>query len=274
MKPVRSILCIPGHRADWIEKARANNLYGADMLLLDLEDSVPAARKEEARENVRQALYPGCAVRLSANLLEDLHAINDGLGYSWVWVPKVSELEDARSVRRWLDLNGRSQSRVVACLESPEPIVRIEQFLRPGVDGLAYGKHDFIASAGLSLWQTGAIDHAAAQVALAAAARGVPCWMAPSHEVEDSSKLWHEAKRALELGFTGMGCIAPWQVPVVNACFGGEEHEASQRWFDRDRATRLLAAADANPTEAVFRTEDGDLVSPPTVAWARRVLGC
>ncbi len=50
MKPYRSMLFVPGHKSAWAEKAVA---AGADALILDLEDSVPAAGKDEARKTVR-----------------------------------------------------------------------------------------------------------------------------------------------------------------------------------------------------------------------------
>jgi citrate lyase subunit beta/citryl-CoA lyase len=40
MKPYRSMLFVPGHKPSWADKALAS---GADALILDLEDSVPAA---------------------------------------------------------------------------------------------------------------------------------------------------------------------------------------------------------------------------------------
>jgi citrate lyase subunit beta/citryl-CoA lyase len=49
MKPYRSMLFVPGHKAAWADKGVAS---GADALILDLEDSVPAAEKAQAREVV------------------------------------------------------------------------------------------------------------------------------------------------------------------------------------------------------------------------------
>ncbi|MFF2316900.1 aldolase/citrate lyase family protein, partial [Arthrobacter sp. NPDC058097] len=46
MKPYRSMLFVPGHKASWADKGLAS---GADALILDLEDSVPAAEKDVAR---------------------------------------------------------------------------------------------------------------------------------------------------------------------------------------------------------------------------------
>jgi citrate lyase subunit beta/citryl-CoA lyase len=59
MVPFRSTLFVPGNRPSWIEKAAG---YGADALILDLEDSVPSAEKRAAREVTKagvQALKAG-----------------------------------------------------------------------------------------------------------------------------------------------------------------------------------------------------------------------
>ncbi|MGY2488646.1 HpcH/HpaI aldolase/citrate lyase family protein [Cupriavidus sp. CP313] len=53
MKPVRSMLFVPGNKPDWIEKSITSK---ADSLILDLEDSVPAPLKAEARGIVRSKL--------------------------------------------------------------------------------------------------------------------------------------------------------------------------------------------------------------------------
>lgn len=53
MKPLRSLLFVPGHRGTWVEKAIA---AGVDGILLDLEDSVPESLKQEAREQVASSI--------------------------------------------------------------------------------------------------------------------------------------------------------------------------------------------------------------------------
>lgn len=53
MKPLRSLLFVPGHRGTWVEKAVAS---GADGLILDLEDSVPTDLKAEGRAEVARSV--------------------------------------------------------------------------------------------------------------------------------------------------------------------------------------------------------------------------
>ena len=73
MKPVRSLLFVPGHRGSWVEKAvRA----GADAVILDLEDAVPANLKAQAREEVARSVawlhqhHPRVSVYVRVNPLE------------------------------------------------------------------------------------------------------------------------------------------------------------------------------------------------------------
>jgi len=71
MRPMRSILFVPGHKQAWPDKAVA---AGADGLILDLEDAVPVGMKAEAREIVANTIRklaagsrkPGVNVRLNA----------------------------------------------------------------------------------------------------------------------------------------------------------------------------------------------------------------
>ncbi|MEU4595984.1 CoA ester lyase [Nocardia sp. NPDC023988] len=84
MKPYRSMLFVPGHKGSWADKGVAS---GADALILDLEDSVPAADKVEARgrvaatidrltaEGVRPDLWVRANPEVSGLLGGDLEAI-------------------------------------------------------------------------------------------------------------------------------------------------------------------------------------------------------
>ena len=52
-KPLRSVMFVPGNKEDWMRKAPQ---YGADALILDLEDSVPEVDKEAARPLVARMI--------------------------------------------------------------------------------------------------------------------------------------------------------------------------------------------------------------------------
>ena len=54
-KPLRTMLYVPANKEDWVRKAPK---YGADALILDIEDSVPLDEKQNAREIVSRINFP------------------------------------------------------------------------------------------------------------------------------------------------------------------------------------------------------------------------
>ena len=96
MKPYRSMLFVPGQKPDWVDKGVT---AGADALILDLEDSVPAAMKDEARRVVAQSLETkggrgGSELWVRPNSLSsglfgaDVEAVV-GSGLAGLFLPKV-----------------------------------------------------------------------------------------------------------------------------------------------------------------------------------------
>jgi citrate lyase subunit beta/citryl-CoA lyase len=99
-RPLRSVMYVPGNREDWMRKAPQ---YGADALILDLEDSVPEDGKAEARALARRMLEElgaaGQTLFVRVNRLEtgltgyDLEAITCPYLYGII-LPKVQGPED------------------------------------------------------------------------------------------------------------------------------------------------------------------------------------
>lgn len=100
MKPLRSMLFVPGNKPAWMEKALH---YGVDGLILDLEDSVPLSDKAAARPIVADALTRfhdhGPVLTVRINALEtgmagdDIDAIA-GPGLSAILAPKIETPHD------------------------------------------------------------------------------------------------------------------------------------------------------------------------------------
>ncbi|UUA04028.1 MULTISPECIES: CoA ester lyase [Streptomyces] len=107
--PLRSLLFIPGHRTDWLPKARAT---GADAVILDLEDAVPTPDKPLARARVAEALAEAAAEPAGAmplfvriNPLDDWTAAEElravvRPGTAGIVLPKVHTAADVRLADR------------------------------------------------------------------------------------------------------------------------------------------------------------------------------
>ncbi|HKX90755.1 MAG TPA: aldolase/citrate lyase family protein, partial [Sphingopyxis sp.] len=102
--PPRSLLYVPGSNARALEKAAG---LAADMLIIDLEDAVPADRKAEAREAMRAAVgagYPGTRIAVRINGTGSEHQAADinavaGLPLDAVVLPKVDAIADLELAR-------------------------------------------------------------------------------------------------------------------------------------------------------------------------------
>ena len=96
MRLFRSLLNVPGNRPDMLEKASG---YGADALIVDLEDAVPAAQKGETRAAVGGCIdalaQRGSTVLVRVNgpgtgLMDDDLVAVVGPSLTAVQVPKVN----------------------------------------------------------------------------------------------------------------------------------------------------------------------------------------
>src|SRR5262249_37842197 len=123
MQPLRSLLFVPGNKPMWMEKALG---YGADALIFDLEDSVPALDKRSARTHVRQALEcfhgrgPCLTVRINAldtGLAgDDLEAIM-GPGLSAIVAPKVETPQEVAALETLLTQGERHAGMAIGQVE-------------------------------------------------------------------------------------------------------------------------------------------------------------
>jgi citrate lyase subunit beta/citryl-CoA lyase len=262
----RSVLFVPGNRPDLAGKATRS---GPDAVVLDLEDAVPPAGKEEARAMVRDAVpalaaaVPVC-VRVnppgSAWFEGDAQSLADEVAA--VVVPK---LESVDQLSRTTGAGGALGSRpVVAGLETVLGVADARQLLGPPVVGCYFGAEDYIADLGGT--RTPGNDEVAvarASVAIAARLAGIPAYDLVTIDFGDDARFRREAAEARALGYAGKLCIHPAQVPLANEAFLPSADEVE--W-----AARLVAAFDdAGGRTIAF---EGLMVDEVVAARARAIL--
>lgn len=264
VKPYRSVLYVPGDKPRAIEKART---LGADAILLDLEDAVAPEHKDEARENVRQALageWP-CPVIVRVNGIgtEWEHADREmalQVGVDGLALPKV---EDAATVR---DLHLRVP--IWAMIETPLGVLRAADIAAvTGVAGLIAGAND-LSRALRTRAQPGRLPllGSLSQIVLAARAYGKVPLDAVYNDVRDAEGFAAECEQGRNLGFAGKTVIHPAQVAAANAAFGVSAEQAEQ-------ARALIAAWDTARQEGKsVATFNGALVEQMHVDEANEIL--
>ncbi|MEK7862449.1 MAG: CoA ester lyase [Chloroflexota bacterium] len=283
--PLRSLLYTPGHREPMIARVLGGGGGPApDVVLLDLEDGVPAAEKEAARRVVAAALArerngPLRFVRVgrsaSDDAMRDLAAVVRP-GLDGVLVPKVTRAEELAIVDEMLAERERSAAlppgsvRVLASIESAAGLLDAARIARaPRLAGLVFGSEDFAADLGLPARREGEaaeLLYARSAIVVAAAAAGIPAIDGIWADFKDAAGLRDDALRGRRLGFSGRQCIHPDQIAIVNEVFSPTEAEVAQ-------ARRVVEAFDDGVRRGLGAVAlDGEMLDAPIVERARRVL--
>jgi len=246
---------------------------GADICLVDCEDSVPPSGKAQARLYAADFFPPAgrrtvrLAVRINAvadpDGLADLLAIR-----SWphrpdvVMVPKVESSRDIEIVRAVL--GPRSDGvELMAIIETARGVQNVAETARaPGLTALVFGSADYSMSINSTMeWEP--LFAARTQIVLAARAAGIDAVDTPTFDIDDATGLAADADRARNLGFSGKAAIHPRQVPVINEAFSPDAAAL-------ERARRIVAGAEANAENICV--VDGMMVGTPIIEAARRTL--
>jgi len=273
-RPRRSRLYIPGNQPKLMI---SGGLYGADGLILDLEDSVPPAEKDAARLLVRNALVAldwGSSermVRINQGAVgeEDLAAIAAHNPHT-VLLPKVEEAAQVgRAAEVLSGLAGKAAAYLMPIIESPIGVHRAFEIAAAdaSVVALTLGLEDLSAELAAPRTAEGWESFLARQstVYAARAARVQPIASVFS-DIEDEDGLAAYVRRERGLGFDGVGCIHPRQIPVVH-------REMSPGEAEVERAVRVVRAAREAEERGLGAVAVGSkMVDPPVVQQAFRTV--
>lgn len=256
----RSWLFVPGNRPDRFVKASAS---GADVIIVDLEDAVPAAEKASARASAATWLASGgsAAVRVNPAASEhhaaDLAALAGLPGLVAAVLPMTSSPDDVASARRRLG----ERVALIPQIETAAGLLRaVELASAPGVARLAFGHLDFAFDID-AVPSRSALEHARSSLVVASRAAGVAGPVdSVTTDLDDPAVTRADALHARELGFTAKLCIHPRQVAAVNEAMSPSGEEVG--W-----ARQVLSGGSTGAVRV-----DGQMVDAPVLARAERVL--
>jgi citrate lyase subunit beta/citryl-CoA lyase len=237
MKPYRSLLFVPGHKRDWIDKALNSE---ADAIIIDLEDSVPLQDKALARANAREALEAhdaskGILVRpnaldteyfgrdvadvthrnLTAFLLPKLFSRDD--------VIRFDALVTAAELDHGIE---RGTIELMPSLETAASISKVDEILAgPRVGGvMAAAAKDADVSREVGFrWSAGGMEtlYLRSKVVVAARAAGIrTIVLGLWQEVRNLDGMRTFAQDNSGLGYTGQVLIHPSHAPIANEEYG------------------------------------------------------
>ena len=277
----RSLLFVPGAQEEVLTKA---GRFPADILCLDLEESVPPEEKTRARELVQAAVpalaNAGRSVHVRVNSIEsgltrgDLAAaVQPGL--AGVLLAKTQSPQDVRDV----DVLLREQElaheveagtvELIVAIESARALLRCEEISRAStrLAALALGGEDFTFDMGVARTRDGReLDYARSFVATCARAAGLVALDTPWTDIGDIDGLVADAERAKVVGFGGKYLIHPDHLEPLHRVFSPSEEEVAA-------ARKLLAAWEEAQGRGLGVVQfDGRMVDGPIAERARHVI--
>ena len=267
-----SWLFVPASRPERIAKALVS---GVDAVIVDLEDAVAPAEKDQARTALVAAL-PGLSAAQRARLLvrinapgtvwfdADLQALHTmcAEGCAGVVLPKAEDAAALAIVAKAVGANGV----IVPIIESVWGLHNMDAIAQaPQVLRLAFGHLDFQVDAGIACAADEAelvpvrlaVVLASRRAQLAAPIDGV------TTNTQDASVVRADAERSVRGGFGGKLSIHPMQVAEINAAYTPSDVQLQS-------AQQVLAAAEA--AQGGVCVVNGRMVDAPVIALARKTM--
>jgi len=255
-------------------------LYGADGIILDLEDSVAPEKKTEARYLVRNALrnndFMGAELMVRINQLpmglDDLpYIVPQSLNV--VLIPKcesASQVQEADSLISRLKGDDARRIWLMPVIESALGIQNAFGIAgaSENVVAVAIGLEDYTADLGVERTLEGTESWYARSVLVnACVAAGVQPIDSVFSVVDDPEGLRQTALKSKGMGFRGMGCIHPAQIPVIHACYNPTENEV-------EKAKKVVVAFEAAQKEGKGVISLGSkMIDAPVVKRALQIVG-
>ncbi|MDH3748760.1 MAG: CoA ester lyase [Gammaproteobacteria bacterium] len=278
---IRSFLFVPADSERKIQKA---SVAGADALIFDLEDSVDAAARPEARTIAAAAIDDRDDVWVRINPLNseeadlDLDAVLPAAPAGIV-LPKPESAADVIDLAARLDeleqtndISPGTTGILAICTERPEALFSLGGYVdaTERLAALSWGAEDLSAAVGATRNRDEHGDWLAPyQLArslclFAAAAAGVAAIDTVFTDYRNSDGLANYASNAHRDGFSGMLAIHPAQVEIINSAFMPTADDVA-------RAERIVALFADNPGAGTLGM-DGEMIDRPHFLQAQRIV--
>lgn len=278
---MRSLMFVPSHNQKLLDSATRRD---ADVLLLDIEDSVPPYDKQKARDNIKEfvkredigqkMIFPRVNDRESGELLKDAYQLTiDGVdGFMY---PKATKGEDIYFFGKLLETIEYEKGypigtfKIIPLIETAGALINIKDICTActRVIAVAFGCEDYVTDLqGKHDAQGESIFVARTLIAAGARAAGIIPIDTVHIKVHDLEDLERNLKVAKNLGFEGMLVLNPKELPLVHQYFSPTPQEIE--WAKE--MIQLSEEAKANGQGVAVK--DNKFIGPPMVKMAQNIL--
>ncbi len=259
-------------------------IYGADSLMLDLEDAVAENQKDAARFSLYQALktvdYGDTEVIVRINGLDTPHWREDvrvcvAAGADGVRIAKCESAGDVIAVEKAVEAaeeefrKEKGRTLLMAALESPKGILNAQEIAAASgrMFGIAISGGDLRRTMQVSPVRGGVeLNTARGLVVLAARAAGVQCFDTVFTDLNDEEGFRAEVLLDKQMGFDGKSLVNPRQIAAVHEIYAPSEKEIIA-------AEKIVRAVRENAAKGVgVFTVDGKMIDIAFLPGAERTI--
>ena len=277
----RTALYIPGNNPAMIQQG---GVYGADSILLDLEDAVALTEKDSARILVRNMIktinFYDTEVTVRINHPDTPFGITDlkeiiPAKPNAIRIPKMESKADVLKVIGIIEQIEKENNipvggiKIHPMIETAVGVNNVFEIAssHPRVDAITIGGQDLTADMGIVKTKDNAgIDYARKAIVMAAKANRIDALDTVFADVDDDDGLREETEYAKKIGFTGKAVINPRQIEIIHEVFSPTENEIR-------KATKVVMAFNKNNAKGIgVFALDGKMVDAPVVARAQQIL--
>ncbi len=259
-------------------------IYGADSLMLDLEDAVAENQKDAARFSLYHALktvdYGDTEVIVRINGLDTPHWREDvrvcvAAGADGVRIAKCESAGDVIAVEKAVEAaeeefhKEKGRTLLMAALESPKGILNAQEIAAASerMFGIAISGGDLRRTMQVSPVRGGIeLNTARGLVVLAARAAGVQCFDTVFTDLNDEEGFRAEVLLDKQMGFDGKSLVNPRQIAAVHEIYAPSEKEITA-------AEKIVRAVRENAAKGVgVFTVDGKMIDIAFLPGAERTI--
>lgn len=232
-----SRLYLPGNTPKMMLKAGS---YRPHAVILDIEDAVAAAKKDEARLLVRNALrqvnFNGVERMVRINQLplglEDLEQVV-AHNVHVILIPKCEFGEEVRQVNQTIDRLKENapfanDTFLMPIIENSKGILNAADIAgaADNIIALTIGLEDYTADLGVKRTLKGTESfYARSHLVTVCKAYGIQAIDSVFSDVGNPEGLQQTVAASKTLGFEGMGCIHPKQIPLIHEGYAPDDQE-------------------------------------------------
>lgn len=268
----RSWLCIPALKEGLEEKIIKTS---ADIVLLDLEDSIPVNKKQVAREKLltlNHLIWSEYDVAVRVNALSRPEGFRDlvflmdnNIVPKCLVIPKVESPGELRMLGELQSVTGGC-TKIFAIVETLKGLRGIDAVINDSANlyGLILGSADLSSEISFGLPKS-ALMQIKCEMALAALSIGLKVIDTPCFNLTCGKLLREEIEAAKALGYTGKIAVHPSQISMINRLFSPTQAEL-------EKAKAIIASLASPDLPRAIASIDGEMVGPPFEVLARKLL--